>query len=202
MIRERGAGTMDQETRLCVFEDTLDRCGRDSVLLGAIACSRAGTWTGEDVFALAEWLKERVYEMVLVADAGCLQILERTHRQLPEGRSLVVNIGSVMYPGGGVTRGADEPEAQLCRCSTLYPCLTWEIPDVWYQGNRRAFQDRGGFIFTPDIVVTRGGRREEWLREKDRYRVDVVTAGEATVYHLGEQLTALSLGAGALSKYD
>lgn len=180
---------MDQENRLSVFEDTMYQCSRDALLLGAIAGSRAGTWVGQDIGGLVMWLREHSFDQMRMMGMGedCLDMLERMRRDSPEHRILLVNQGSIMYPGGGVLRGADDPEAQLCRCSTLYPCLSWEVPNIWYQENRNAFCDRGGFIYTPDIVVIRGGRQEIWLPEKDRYLVDVITAGEQTLGNLAEQ---------------
>ncbi len=174
---------MDQEIRLDVFEDTMNRCARDFGLLRSISSARAGTWIGRDASMLAGWMKEQPYGRVLVAGAEsgarCMEMLEDMRREVPEGRILVVVSGSVMYPGGGVTRGTDEPEARLCRCSTLYPCLNWELPGGWYRENRAVFRDRGGFVFTPGIVALRGGRSEEWLKEEERYLVDVVTGGAA-----------------------
>lgn len=181
----RGMCMMDQEIRLHVFEDTLDRCAGDFGLLKSISSARAGTWIGRDAAMLAGWMKEQPYGRVLVAGAEsgvhCLEMLEDMHREVVERRILVVLSGSVMYPGGGVTRGMDEPEAQLCRCSTLYSCLNWELPGGWYRENRAAFRDRGGFVFTPGIMVLRGARSEEWLQEEERYLVDVVTGGSTVL---------------------
>ncbi|GME26650.1 hypothetical protein GTA08_BOTSDO04174 [Neofusicoccum parvum] len=83
-------------------------------------------------------------------------------------RVAVLNMASPLRPGGGVLNGATSQEEWLCLRTTLYPSLREEfyrLPEV-------------GAVYTPDVLVFRTWDDEAAdLDKKDRFFIDVVTAG-------------------------
>lgn len=74
----------------------------------------------------------------------------------PGSRTAVLNFASATNPGGGVTRGSSAQEEALCRCSTLYPCLTTtELDKGYYQYHRKQQDVRytDACIYVPDIKI-------------------------------------------------
>ena len=74
----------------------------------------------------------------------------------PGSRAAVLNFASATNPGGGVTRGSSAQEEALCRCSTLYPCLTTpELDKGYYQYHRDLSDVRytDACIYVPDIKI-------------------------------------------------
>jgi uncharacterized protein (TIGR02452 family) len=78
----------------------------------------------------------------------------------------VLNMASMLAPGGGFLNGASGQEASLCMCTTLLPSLSDEfypLPDI-------------GAVYTPDVLVFRNEQAED-LEKKNRWFVDCVTGG-------------------------
>ncbi len=74
----------------------------------------------------------------------------------PGSRAAVLNFASATNPGGGVTRGSSAQEEALCRCSTLYPCLTTpELDEGYYQYHRDLSDVRytDACIYVPDVQI-------------------------------------------------
>lgn len=97
-----------------------------------------------------------------------------------EGKKVcVLNFASSVNPGGGVKHGASAQEECLCRCSTLYPCLTVKrLWDGFYKPHRdlknALYND--DCIYTPDIYVVKSDISvPERMQESDWYKVDVLT---------------------------
>ncbi len=91
----------------------------------------------------------------------------------------VHNFASASNPGGGVVNGASAQEECLCRCSTLYPCLsTDELRKKFYEPHRRAHDPihNDDIIYTPDVTVFKTDTANPVLMdEEDWYQVNVVT---------------------------
>ena len=91
----------------------------------------------------------------------------------------VLNFASSTNPGGGVTHGSSAQEECLCRCSTLYPCLSIDM--MWrqfYKPHRRAGNPlyNDDCLYTPGVVVFKSDESfPERMEEKDWYQVDVIT---------------------------
>lgn len=80
----------------------------------------------------------------------------------------VLNMASPYRPGGGFLDGANSQEEFLCHRTTLYPSL-W---DSFYR-----LPELGG-IYTPDVMVFRDATPDAIdLQKRDRYFIDVITAG-------------------------
>jgi len=78
----------------------------------------------------------------------------------------VLNMASMLAPGGGFLNGASGQEASLCMCTTLLPSLSDEfypLPEI-------------GAVYTPDVLVFRDELAED-LEKKNRWFVDCVSGG-------------------------
>ena len=78
----------------------------------------------------------------------------------------VLNMASMLAPGGGFLNGATGQEASLCMCTTLLPSLSDEfypLPEI-------------GAVYTPDVLVFRDEYAED-LEKKNRWFVDCVSSG-------------------------
>lgn len=78
----------------------------------------------------------------------------------------VLNMASMLAPGGGFLNGASGQEASLCMCTTLLPSLSDEfypLPEI-------------SAVYTPDVLVFRDELAED-LEKKNRWFVDCVSGG-------------------------
>jgi uncharacterized protein (TIGR02452 family) len=78
----------------------------------------------------------------------------------------VLNMASMLAPGGGFLNGASGQEASLCMCTTLLPSLSDEfypLPEI-------------NAVYTPDVLVFRDELAED-LEKKNRWFVDCVSGG-------------------------
>ena len=97
---------------------------------------------------------------------------KRAHRRSSSANApnpVILNMASPLRPGGGVLNGATSQEEFLCARTTLYPSLRepfYRLPEI-------------GGVFTKDVLVFRdaGGLEEPELGVKERWWVDVITAG-------------------------
>jgi len=88
---------------------------------------------------------------------------------LPPGASLpcVLNMASDRHAGGGVRKGARAQEEELCRRSTLYPCL--ETLDKYYP-----WPSPHTTVITPGVAVFRAPDTYDYLAKA--FAVHVVSA--------------------------
>lgn len=91
----------------------------------------------------------------------------------------VLNFASATNPGGGVLHGSSAQEESLCRCSTLYFCLSAEdMEEEFYKPHCKMGDPlyNDDLIYTPDVYVIKSDTSHpERLQQHDWYKVNVIT---------------------------
>lgn len=91
----------------------------------------------------------------------------------------VLNFASASNPGGGVVNGSSAQEEAICRCSTLYFCLTDQkmMKGFYYpHRNRMNPLHNDDIIYTPGVSVLKTDTSyPERLPKERRYAVNVIT---------------------------
>lgn len=85
--------------------------------------------------------------------------------------------------GGGVTKGSSAQEESICRCSTLYPCISDEtIVSKFHNAHREALRAgkmsalyNNDCIYTPSVIVFRDDKTEALLDKESFYEIDVIS---------------------------
>ena len=108
-------------------------------------------------------------------------------------KTCVHNFASASYPGGGVKTGQRAQEESLCRCSTLYFCLTdYKCRKQFYEphGNAGNPVHNDDCIYTPDVIVFKSDTdKPELMQEKEWYKVDVITCAAPNLKYAQELLS-------------
>ena len=166
-----------RQLNINVFEDTDERCRTNARLRESIAQSRqAQKFTGEHENVAVE--NRNIYATQAKVTVSQKRTFEAAQAYAGT-RVAVLNFASASSPGGGVTTGAGAQEESLCRCSTLYHCLTdkkmLELFYIPHRRNRTALHT-DDCIYTPGVTVFKTDvSTPELLSEKDWYSVDVIT---------------------------
>lgn len=167
-----------RQKNIDIFLDTKDWCAIDRELNAAIDASRRGTkvYVSGPITAPAQTLTRfRDPARVIVTQNRTLQAA----CQYNNAKVAVLNFASATNPGGGVTRGSSAQEEALCRCSTLYPCLT--MPKLWdsfyqFHRNRKDALYTDACIYTPEVVVIKSDTASpERLPHERMRKVDVIS---------------------------
>ncbi|MDE6635686.1 MAG: TIGR02452 family protein, partial [Lachnospiraceae bacterium] len=96
----------------------------------------------------------------------------------------VLNFASATNAGGGVTRGSNAQEEAICRCSTLYACISdRRVVSQFHDKHRKGIKSgqisalyNDDCIYTPKVTVFRNDTDvPTLLPEKLWYEVDVIS---------------------------
>ena len=146
-----------KEQNIAVFEDTMDWIEHKPALSDAAQNSITHTvlYPAQQMPDLPE-ISNRSKTKVTVTPQRTFEAAQDLLIRNPGSRAAVLNFASATNPGGGVTRGSSAQEEALCRCSTLYPCLTTtELDKGYYQYHRKQQDVRytDACIYVPDIKI-------------------------------------------------
>ena len=146
-----------KEQNIAIFEDSMDWIEREPALSGAVQNSIAHTvlYPAQQMPDLPE-SSNRSKTKVTVTPQRTFEAAQDLLIRYPGSRAAVLNFASATNPGGGVTRGSSAQEEALCRCSTLYPCLTTpELDKGYYQYHRKQQDVRytDACIYVPNIKI-------------------------------------------------
>lgn len=96
----------------------------------------------------------------------------------------VLNFASATNAGGGVTKGSSAQEEAICRCSTLYPCISDGAVTTRFHYKHRSFLQSGQLnalynddcIYTPKVTVFKDDTdHPQLLPERLWYEVDMIS---------------------------
>ena len=146
-----------KEQNIAIFEDSMDWIGHEPALSDAVQKSIMHTvlYPAQQMPDLPE-INSRSKTKVTVTPQRTFEAAQDLLIRYPGSRAAVLNFASATNPGGGVTRGSSAQEEALCRCSTLYPCLTTtELDKGYYQFHRDLSDVRytDACIYVPDIKI-------------------------------------------------
>lgn len=193
----------ERERRLQRFEDILHICERNAELLSAIQWTRERTMLYRSSYGMEdgydsqrqpadvndrscreidEWFsgisgKHKLPCRLIVTEQDMLEKAQLLYQEDSDRRIGIWNFACAMQPGGSVFRGGAGQEENLCRCSTLYPCLdTGLLQQRYYEPNREDLREAGTCILTPGIVcLDANNDRKQWNRRENWFTVDVLS---------------------------
>ena len=164
----------DKMKRIEIFEDTTKLFKSNNQLKNDIEFSKKNTKLYKEDFD---------YNLPENPNKNCkISVINSRTFKASEGLDnvVVLNFASATNPGGGVKTGSNAQEECLCRCSTLYPCLTsGNLFNDYYKYHRDRkdtfYTDR--IIYSKDITVFKEDIREPILMDEDKwYKVDIITS--------------------------
>lgn len=167
---------MTRDDNITIFEDTKRLFESDPVLVRAVKHSQAHQKVilETDPFPGVSPRYDKPANIIVTP--------KRTFEaaQAYQGQQVcVLNFASARHPGGGVVRGTFAQEESLCRCSTLYPCLTSQtVWEPFYGAHRKQKDQRynDDCIYTPDVVVFKSDTRQpRFLPKTAWWKTNVIT---------------------------
>lgn len=105
-------------------------------------------------------------------------------KQYADQRVCVLNFASATNAGGGVTKGSNAQEEAICRCSTLYLCISeCSVVKQFYDKHREDLKlgkinalYNDDCIYTPKVIVFRDDTDMPMLLPKELwYKVDIIS---------------------------
>lgn len=170
-----------REERKRVFEDTLQMCKTDPVLQDSIKRSKERQAVIEEgMNVLCSDSKIISPAKIIVSSKRTLEAAQRYRGQ----RVCILNFASATNPGGGVAKGSNAQEEAICRCSTLYSCISDKsIAEKFHDFHRSELKAHrmnalynDDCIYTPDVTVFKTDTEQpERMSEADWYQVDVIS---------------------------
>lgn len=170
-----------REERVEIFEDTKRLYQTNKKLMDSIDFSRQSQQViAEDAEIDVPEAKYDTPAKVLVSRNRSLEAAQRYTGQ----KVCVLNFASATNAGGGVARGASAQEEAICRCSTLYPCISDDkVTSKFHnkhrnalRGNRLSALYNDDCIYTPSVKVFKSDTNHPELLSEDLwYEVDIIS---------------------------
>lgn len=168
----------EKEERLNIFENTLQICERERYLIQSIVHSRENTCLWKQPLQEIA-LPDKKYENsceVVVSQKGMFQEIRQVQELYGDGQVAVLNMSSDMHLGGLVLCGGEGTEEQLCRCTTLYPCLKTDYLNQEFYENLQLCRDwlyEDTCVYIPGVMWLKG-EDGACLRMHERFSLDVI----------------------------
>lgn len=166
--------SMSFHQRVECFKDTINMCVMDEYLSASIikSCKEQIIYMGTDSIVFDKTLSDLPAKLIVSK--------KRTFKAAStyKGKKVcVLNFANAYRPGGGVENGASAQEESLCRCSTLYPCISCkEMVKDFYCAHKndgaKTFRD---MIYTPEVVVFKDDENEMLMNKENWFHTDVIT---------------------------
>ena len=171
-----------REERKRIFQDTVKISQSNETLIKSIEHSKKGQFILLETEQLKGTSTKRfdTPAKVIVSKKRSLE----ASKEYVGNHVGVLNFASATNPGGGVVRGASAQEEAICRCSTLYPCISdYFIASNFHYLHRELLNTNqmsvlynDDCIYTPDVTVFKTDTTSPTLMdEKEWYQVDIIT---------------------------
>ena len=184
---------MGKDVNVEVFEDTIECCSNNEALIKAIKQSvdNQVIYIEHDTCLLYRSDNYRLTEFgnLVVSKKRTLEAALK----YKDYRVAVLNFASFKNPGGGVVKGASAQEESLCRCSSLYPCLSQEkMMEGFYYPHRELHDPcyNDDIIYTPGVKVIKTDLADEPrpMPPAYWYDVDVITCAAPNIRALRDKI--------------
>lgn len=169
-----------RQERKEIFADTKQVYETNEKLVEAIANSKMN----QVVFAESDTIPDKAHgtyrnkAKVVVSNKRSLE----ASRGYQDKKVCVLNFASASNPGGGVESGSNAQEEAICRCSTLFPCIS-DVRSKFHDKHKSELRTNqmtalynDDCIYTPDIVVFKTDTSHpELMCERYWYTVDIIS---------------------------
>lgn len=169
------------EERIEIFEDTKRHYRNNARLKDSVVFSKENQKViAEDVEIKTPKAKYDTPAKVSVSQKRSLEAASQYTGQ----KVCVMNFASATNAGGGVTKGSNAQEEAICRCSTLYPCISdSKVTSQFHNKHRSALQAgqmnalyNDDCIYTPSVTVFKSDTvHPKLLSEELWYNVDIIS---------------------------
>lgn len=171
-----------REERKEIFNDTRQLYERNGKLIEAVKHSKKYQIIiaeSDNVPSVAHGIYD-IPAKVIVSKKRSLE----ASKGYPEQKVCVLNFASASNPGGGVENGSNAQEEAICRCSTLFPCISDPGTANQFHNKHRRELKAGRMtalynddcIYTPDVVAFKTDTAHpELMPETEWYKIDVIS---------------------------
>ncbi len=171
-----------REERKKIFNNTRQLYENNEKLVEAVKYSRRHQIViaeSDDIPSIVHGIYD-VPAKVLVSEKRSLEASQR----YSDYKVCVLNFASASNAGGGVENGSNAQEEAICRCSTLFPCISDNKITSQFHNKHRTELKAGRMtalynddcIYTPDVVVFKTDTAyPELMPQKDWYKIDVIS---------------------------
>lgn len=173
--------TDKREERISVFNNTLYLCKHDDFLKKSVENSiKNQKLISENGIIEGTASKYTTKAEIIVSKKRSFEASKAYIGQ----KTCVHNFASATNAGGGVTKGSNAQEEALCRCSTLYPCISQKNMINGFYNKHRTLLKAGDMnslynddcIYTPDVIVFKTDDLNPLLMDKTSwYNIDIIT---------------------------
>lgn len=180
--------TVDKADNIKAMQTTINTCGQLDYLVEAIQYSIENTAVYTDEYAIKKELLKNSgsippqSETLEIVEMSLTKAAIKLCKKVGSTRVAVINEAAPCVPGGGALRGYIRDEAELCRMSTLYMCLTNSmVQEGFYRANRKISKRELGeprtsskIVYIPDVVIFNDGKGN-CFKNNTHYLVDVIS---------------------------
>ena len=170
-----------RQKRVDIFEDTLYLCRKDENLKNSVQNSiKNQVLIRECDSVKTSQPRYETKAKIIVSKKRSFEAAMSYKNQ----KICVHNFASATNAGGGVVKGSNAQEECLCRCSTLYLCISDEKIKNSFHNTHRAMLKNGiltalyndDCIYTPDVTIFKSDTSFPELLPQNEWRnVDIIT---------------------------
>jgi len=178
---------MSREENVRIFQDTMNFIHDNKILSEAVRSTIQNTKLYKTSQEPTNLATKCFLNNVFVTNHKTFEAVFELRKTYLNSKIAVLNFASATKPGGGVTSGASAQEEALCRCSTLFPCLSTKRLYEGFYGPHRVDGNplhNDDIIYTPDVIIckTDDGRFNR-LSDDKFIKVDVITCAAPNLRH-------------------